>query len=180
MPTVFLRASLHGLRERPRRGLGVALFAALWAVILTSLWPNAGAAGVGLAAIVAAGIGLFVPSAIHEASGRWQLRPKCWEKDGEWFLEINTRWPERFSCTCTVSDGFRRSAVHEFGQLGGRAALRFPTNFEHAEGMNAGSDQPRGPYVVRWIVRQAGNTFEASSEFVWRAGRESNPQPSDP
>jgi hypothetical protein len=121
---------------------------------------------VGLVAIVAAGIGLFVPSIIHEAHGRWQLRPRCWEEDRGWVLEIDTRWSESFSCTCTVTDEFGHSASHEFSQLGGPAVVRFPKQFK-VEDMEAGSVLPRGRYVVRWIVRQAGNTFEASSTFTW-------------
>ena len=168
MPTVFLRACLRGLRERPRSGLGVALFAALWAALLSSLWPNVSAPSVGLVAILAAGVGVFVPSAIHEAYGRWQLRPTCWERDGGWVLGIDTRWPEPFHCKCIVTDEFRHSAFHEFSQLGGRAAIGFPKQFEQVASMKAGSVQPRGLYVVQWIVRQAGNTIEASSEFTWR------------
>ena len=34
--------------------------------------------------------------------------------------------------------------------------------------MKAGTVQPWGRYTVRWTVKQAGNTFDASAGFVWR------------
>lgn len=159
---------MRGFRERPRSGVGLAVIAALLTLLLSRSRPEVSAEAVGLIAIVLVGLSLIVPSIIHEAHGRWQLRPVCWMQDGRWCLEINPRWNDRISCRCVVTDESGHSASHEWGQLGGRAAVKFPDHFKQVQSMKAVTLQPRGRYLVRWNVRQAGNTFEASSEFVWR------------
>jgi hypothetical protein len=166
---VFLTACLRGLRERPGSGVRSALIAAFVGLVVSRLWLRMDLAGAGFVVALAAAIGLIVPAGIHEASGRWQLRPRCWEQGDGWMIGITARWQESFTGTCTVSDGSGFSAFQEVSQRGGApTVLRFPDQFEHTEGVDLGPVQPRGRYLVRWKVRQAGNDFEANVVFVWR------------
>ena len=125
--------------------------------------------GTALVVVLLVYLALLIPSAVREAYGRWQLRPGCWEEEGQHWVEIRPRWSERFRCRCVVTDGSNHTAFTEFSQpLKGRAPLRFPEHFEQVETMKAGTAQPSGSYKVRWEVKQAGQTFHASTEFVWR------------
>jgi hypothetical protein len=165
---VFLRACARGFRDRPRSGVWLAVLTALVVFILSRSVPGAEIAVVGVVAALLAALALFVPSAIHEAHGRWQLRPRCWERDGQWWLEIDPRWGERVSGRCVVSDEGNGAEVSGFERIGDRVSLRFPQDFEDVGERGAGSARPRGRRLVRWTVRQAGNTFEATVAFVWR------------
>jgi len=122
-----------------------------------------------LAVVLLIGAALLMPSAVHEGYGRWQLRPVCWEEGGMHWVEIRPRWSERFSCRCVVTDERDQEAFTEFSEpLSGRAPLRFPEHFRLVAGMKAGTAQPQGSYTVRWEVKQAGQTFHASTRFGWR------------
>jgi len=164
----FVTACLRGFRDRPRSGVWLALLTALVVFILSRSIPSADLAAVAVAALLLAATALFVPSAIHEAHGRWQLRPRCSERDGQWWLEIDPRWGEGLSGRCVVSDGGTGSNASGFQRTGDRVSLRFPQDFEGAGEGSDGGVQPRGRFLVRWTVRQAGNTFDATTSFVWR------------
>jgi hypothetical protein len=164
----FLLACARWFRHRPRSGVLLALVTAVVVLLLSRSWPRADPAVVGAIAVLSATLAMILPAAIHEAHGRWLLRPRCWEQDGQWWVEIDPRWTESFRATCVVTDELGGSALNRFAQPGGRAPLRFPEHFEGVEGMKAGSAQPRGRYIVHWTVKQAGNTFDASGAFVWR------------
>jgi len=164
---VFLRASLQGFRRHPRSGVRLSVLAVLVVYLLFRTRPGADPGTVGLIAVVLAGLCLFVPAAIHEAHGRWQLRPACWEDGGQWWLAISPRWAEPASCECVVTDRFGRSWIHDFGQQAGRIASRFPQGFTQVDGAEVGEVRPEGRHLARWTARQAGNSFEASAEFTW-------------
>jgi hypothetical protein len=157
---VFLQACVRGFRERPRSGVWLSTIVAVVVLLLSRSWPGAGVSVVAIVALAAIAV-MFMPSAIHEAHGRWQLRPRCSQRDGQWLVEIDPRWSERFGGSCVVTDGLGGSAVSEFRDAGDRTSLRFPQDF-------ADVAPSRGRIVVRWRVRQAGNTFDASTSFVWR------------
>jgi hypothetical protein len=163
---VFVRASLRGFRRHPRSGVRLAVLAALVMFLLFRTRPEVDPRVVGLVALGLAALCLFIPTAIHEAHGRWQLRPACWEDEGQWRLAISPRWAEPASCECVVADPLGRSWVHDLEQHTGRIVLRFPEGFRRADEVHADPAPSTGRHLVRWTVKQAGNTFDATSEFA--------------